>query len=84
LNSIDRDVEFIGPDVENGIVELARELERPERGALLDHGVRGRRRWSIGAAQRDGREPRIALELDRYRAVLDPVRGVLTLRAARA
>src|SRR6478736_5081111 len=78
-----RDVEFIGADVENGIVELTRELERPERGALSHHGVCGRWRRRIRPAQRDGRKPR-ARRRARFRASVISAFTRVVRRAVRA
>ena len=53
-----RDVELVEPDMQDRVVEFARELERPELGAERRHGV-GRCRRRLGrAAQRDGGDAR--------------------------
>src|SRR5262249_58797528 len=64
------DVEFVGADIEDGIVELPREPQRPKLRPQLDHGLGGSRRRRVRRAQCDGRAPRRPLELDGYRAVL--------------
>ncbi len=56
------DVELVEADVEDGIVELAGELQRPERRALRDHFIRRRGRRVRRPAQHDGSEARFAIE----------------------
>ena len=59
--------------MEDGVVEFARELERPEIGAKRHHGV-GRSWWRRGGtAQCYRRDPFATLKLDRQRAIVDAV-----------
>ena len=61
--------------MQNGVVDLARELERPELRPKRDHAVCGRGRRRTGAAQRDGRDPRVAGKFNRNGAVFDSIGG---------
>src|SRR5215467_8263632 len=71
-----RGVELVDAQVEDGVIELAREPQRPELCALLDHRG-GRCRWRrFGATQGEGGKP--IRDRDRERAV------VRTSRSARA
>ena len=69
------DVELVEPDIEDRVVELARELQRPELCAERHHGVGRSRRRRGRPAQRDGGDAFRAIEFDRERAVFDAVRG---------
>ena len=69
------DVELVEPDVEDRVVELARELERPELGAERDHGVGRCRRRRGRSAQRDRGDAAAAVELDGKRTVIDAIGG---------
>ena len=69
------DIELVEPNVEDRIVELARELQRPEFCAERHHGVGGRWRRRGGAAQRDGGDAFRAIDFDRERTVFDAIRG---------
>ena len=60
-----RDLQLVEPDVEDRVVQLARELERPEGRALLHHLVGRGGRGTLRAAQRDRGEAVVALERDR-------------------
>src|SRR5262249_51530226 len=51
------DVVLVGADVEDGVVELACQGERPERGALLDHGIGGGGRRRRRPPPEGGRQP---------------------------
>src|SRR3974390_1657241 len=68
-------VEFVEPDVQNRVVELAGEFEQPKLGALRNHRISRRGRGPRGAAQQDGRDPRGAVEFDGQGFVLDRVVG---------
>ena len=70
------DVKFVEPDVEDRVVEFARELERPKLRAERHHGVGrcGRRRLS-GPRNVDRGDPRRARSNSTQRAVIDAVRA---------
>src|SRR5262249_60821194 len=71
------DLELVDAEVEDGVVELTGEPQRPELGALPHHLVGGFGRRRVGPAHGDGRKPTGTVELDRDRAVLDTVLGAL-------
>src|SRR6185437_1571523 len=65
----ERDVELVDPQVQDRIIEFARRLQRPERGALRDHAVDIIGRAGFGRRHRDGGDARGAIDVDIDEAV---------------
>ena len=74
-----RDLKLVEADIEDCVVKLARELKRPEGGALADHLVGRRGRGTLRAAQHDRGEAVVALECDRDELVFVAVSRALAL-----
>src|SRR5437763_312650 len=68
-----RDLEFVDAQMQDRIVELARHLQRPERGTLRDQAIEigGRRR--LGGLDRNRRRPRKPIDVDADKTVADAV-----------
>ena len=79
MNTIAADVELVRANVENGVVELARQRAAARIWRPVRHGVGRAGRRDLGPAHGDGRNPLRALELDRDVAVFDAIAGALAL-----
>ena len=67
------DLKLVDAQMQDGVVEFARHLQRPERRALRDHAVDigGRRR--LGRLDRNGGDARRAVDIDADQAIADAV-----------
>ncbi len=77
-----RGFEFVDAQMQNGVVEFARHLQRPERGALPDHAVDIGRRSGFRRLDRNGGDARGAIDIDADKTVADAglVDGPVELR----
>src|SRR4029453_8902603 len=73
LEDQDADRRLVEAQVQDGIVEFAGEPQRPEAGALLDHGFDRGRRGAGGALKGESGAPRIAIDLDLQAGIGDRV-----------
>ncbi len=66
-----RDFELVDAQVQDGVVEFARQLQRPERGPLRDQTIDAGRRRSVRRLDRDGGDACRAVDIDADQAVAD-------------
>ena len=66
-----RDLEFVDAQMQDGVVEFARHLQRPERRALRDHAVDIGGRQRIRRLDRDGRGALGAIDIDADKTIAD-------------
>ena len=66
-----RDFEFVDAQMKDRVIEFARHLQRPERRALRDQAVDIGRRGRFRRLDRNGRDPRRAVDVDIDKAVAD-------------